>query len=329
MNSTSTPPPYIAAVVQAAPCGFDTPATLRKVAMWTASARDQKAQLVVFPEAFVGSYPYGVDFGTKIGLRTPEGRELFARLHRAAVEVPGPEVSELGEIAKENNCHLVIGVVERAAGTLYSSTLFFSPEGVLLGCRRKLNSVGVERYVWGRGDGSGIVVFPTPLGDIGAIMGCENYMPPLRMAMYSKNMNLYCAPTTDDSDVWPCSMRTVAMEGRSFVLSACQVLRRSDLPDSYPIVNESRPDELLIRGGSCIVDPLGVVLAEPKYEEECVLTAEIDMAKVARGKYDFDVVGHYARADIFQLEVTESPQISVRPVTQPMEAIGNAATRSK
>jgi len=316
MNNLGIPGPYTAAVVQAAPCGFDTQATLDRVAAWTSSAASQKARLVVFPEAFVGSYPYGIDFGTRIGLRTPEGREMFARFYRAAIEIPGPEVSELAAIAKANTCYLVIGAVERAAGTLYSSALHFSPEGQFLGSRRKLNSVGVERYVWGRGDGSGIAVFDTPIGNIGAIMGCENYMPPLRMAMYAQSMNLYCAPTTDDSDVWPCSMRTVAMEGRSFVLSACQVLRLADLPENYPIEDEAGAGDFLIRGGSCIVDPLGVVLAEPAYENECLLTAEIDMSKVARGKYDFDVVGHYARPDVFRLEVGASQQLAVRSVTQ-------------
>ena len=311
MEFEGEPGPYLAAVVQAAPCGFDNQATLDKVAKWTAKAKKVKARLVVFPEAFVGAYPFGNDFGTRIGLRTPEGRKNYAEYYRAAIKIPGPEVSALAEVAKENSCYLVIGVVERAGSTLYSSTIFFSPEGNLLGSRRKLMNSGVERYVWGQGDGTSLHVFPTSLGLLGAVIGGESYMPPLRMTLYSKGMNLYCAPTVDDSDVWASSMRTVALEGRCFVLSACQLLRRSDLPAGYTISDQVPDGEFLIRGGSCIVDPLGTVLAEPIFNRECLITATIDMTVVARAKYDFDVVGHYARSDIFRLEVNENRQIAV------------------
>jgi len=133
------------------------------------------------------------------------------------------------------------------------------------------------------------------------------------MAMYSKGVQLYCAPTADDRETWLPTMRHIALEGRCFVLSACQVLRRSDLPADIPNAISEAPQTLLMRGGSCIVDPAGKVLAGPVFEEETILCAELDLDEIARGKYDFDVAGHYARADVFQLSVDERPR---KPVVQ-------------
>src|SRR5690606_23926617 len=199
--------------IQAAPAIFDTPATLEKVGQWTDAARREGARLAVFPEAFLGSYPYGLDFGTRIGLRTPEGRELYRTFHEAAIEVPGPETAALGAVAKRHACHLVIGVVERDQGTLYSSALTFGADGTLLARRRKLSPLGVERYVWGRGDGSTLAVAETPIGRIGAVLGSESYMPPLHLALYAQSMNHFRATPVHDSDGWPSSMSTVETEG--------------------------------------------------------------------------------------------------------------------
>lgn len=128
-------------------------------------------------------------------------------------------------------------------------------------------------------------------------------MPLLRMAMYAQGIELYCAPTVDDRETWLSTMRHIACEGRCFVLSACQFLRRADCPPDYDAIQGHDPKTILIRGGSCIISPLGQILAGPSYDEECVLVADLDAADIARGKFDLDVVGHYARADVFQLHV--------------------------
>jgi len=126
-------------------------------------------------------------------------------------------------------------------------------------------------------------------------------------------VQLYCAPTADDRETWVPTMRHVALEGRCFVLTACQVLRRSDLPADIPNALGEAPQTVLMRGGSCIIDPAGKVLAGPVFEEEAILCAELDMDEIARGKYDFDVTGHYARPDVFQLSVNERPLKPVVP----------------
>jgi Predicted amidohydrolase len=290
-------PTFVASVVQAGPVQGDTPQTLGKVAELAADAARKGAKLVVFPEAFVGGYPKGTQFGTTLGIRTPEGREQFRQYFDGAIGVPGPATERLGQISAKHGVHLVIGVIEREGGTLYCTVLFFNPGGEPLGKHRKLTPTALERVIWGQGDGSTLSVFDTPLGKLGAVVCWENYMPLLRTAMYAKGIQLYCAPTVDDRDSWAPSMRHIACEGRCFVLSACQFLRQVD-----------RSDQVLIRGGSCIVSPFGELLAGPVFGEETILTAEIDPAEIIRGKFDLDVTGHYARPDVFQLRVNELPQ---------------------
>jgi nitrilase len=300
------------AVVQAAPVVFDRERTLKKVQALCVEAARQGARLVVFPEAFVSAYPRGLDFGAVVGSRTEAGREQYRRYWESSVDVPGPAVQTLGRIARSSKIYLVIGVIERDRGTLYCTVLFFSPEGAYLGKHRKIMPTASERLVWGFGDGSTMPVFDTPLGKIGAVICWENYLPLLRTAMYAKGIELYCAPTADPRDSWIASMRHIAVEGRCFVLSCNQFNRRRDFPSDYGASVGADPDAIVTRGGSCIVDPFGNFLAGPNTSDEVILTADIDRAQIVRGKFDLDVVGHYARPDIFQLQVDERAK---KPVT--------------
>lgn len=259
--------------------------------------------MIVFPEAFLGGYPKGMDFGTRVGMRSAEGRRWFRRYFDAAIDVPGPETEALAEAAKAHGAWIVIGVIERDGGTLYCTALMFSPEGELAGKHRKLMPTAMERIIWGFGDGSTMPVLDTPIGKLGAVICWENYMPLLRMAMYQKGIELYCAPTVDDREIWTSTMRHIGYEGRCFVMSACQFTTRGDYPPDYVTTIES---DILIRGGSVIVSPLGQVLAGPVYGEEAVLTADIDLGEIAEAKFDLDVAGHYSRPDVFSLRVNES-----------------------
>lgn len=312
-----------AAVVQAAPVGFDQTATLDKVRDLTASAAGEGAKLVVFPEAFVSAYPKGLDFGARIGMRSAAGRDDFRRYFDSAVDVPGPAVESLGQVARDNDVYLVVGVIERDGGTLYCTILFFDNEGIYLGKHRKLMPTAMERLVWGFGDGSTLPVFDTPFGRMGAVICWENYMPLLRMAMYGKGVQIYCAPTADDRDGWVASMRHIALEGRCFVLSCNQFTRRRDFPDDYDAIQGDEPETVISRGGSVIVSPLGELLAGPDYDGETVLSAELDLDEIARGKYDFDVAGHYARPDVFQLSVDERRRSPVLYSGEPADESGN------
>jgi nitrilase len=127
-------------------------------------------------------------------------------------------------------------------------------------------------------------------------------MPLARMAMYAQGIQIYCAPTVDDRETWIPTMRHIAREGRCFVLSSCQFLERADYPAKWIEATHDLPD-VPIRGGSCIVSPMGELLAGPVYDGEAIVVADLDVALLMEAKFDFDVVGHYARPDVFEFGV--------------------------
>ena len=311
MTSSEAESTVKVAVVQAGSVPFDTPACVAKAVRLIGEAAATGARVILFPEAFITGYPKGLNYGLVVGARDPVGREEFRLYLEAAIEVPGPETRELGKAAATHGSYVVIGVIERDGGTCYCTVLFFAPDGELLGKHRKLMPTALERMIWGFGDGSTLTAVDSPFGRIGSVICWENYMPMLRMAMYSKNVALYCAPTADDRDTWLPSMQHVAMEGRCFVLTACQFIRRKDFPATVRMSLGDSPDAVLMRGGSAIISPLGKVLAGPRFDGETILTASLDLHEIGRGKFDFDVAGHYSRPDVFQLIVNESPMRAV------------------
>ncbi|MBF8668231.1 carbon-nitrogen hydrolase family protein [Pseudomonas putida] len=283
--------------------------TLQAILSYEPQITASGARLVVMPEAVLGGYPKGEVFGTYLGFRTPEGREAFQRYYDNAIDVPGAETEELAGLAQRTGANLVVGVIERACNTLFCSALFFTPEDGLVAKHRKLMPTGTERLIWGQGDGSTLPVVDTSVGKLGAAICWENHMPLLRTAMYAKGVQVWCAPTVDERDVWQASMRHIAHEGRMFLVSACQVQPSPKaLGIDVPQWDAERP---LIRGNSIIVGPLGEVLAGPLQDEEGLLIANIDTDELVRARYDFDVVGHYARPDVFSLTVDERAKLTV------------------
>lgn len=301
---------FMVAVVQDSTRMFDTPAALHNVENWCRQAASAGAAIALFPEAYIGGYPKGIDFGLRLGMRLPEGRGIFRRYFDGAIEMGGPEQQQLSEIAKKYGLQLVLGVVERVGSTLHCAAWFFDRYGKLQGVHRKLMPTALERCVWGMADGSTMPVLDTPQGRLGAAICWENYMPLYRTHLYSKGIELYCAPTVDDRDQWQATIRHIALEGRCFVMSACQFLTRADMPEDLAPIQGDDPETILIRGGSAIVSPLGEFLAGPVYGEKKMLTVEIDRARLAEARFDMDVVGHYARPDIFTLVADETPRMA-------------------
>ncbi|MFH1935305.1 MAG: carbon-nitrogen hydrolase family protein [Pseudomonadota bacterium] len=304
------------AVVQASPILFNREATIEKTCRLIREAAEKDVKLILFPEAFIPAYPRGLSFGAVVGSRSSAGRLTWQRYWENAVDVPGPAVETIGEAVQEAGVYLAIGVIERdtqfSQGTLYCTLLYFGPDGMLLGKHRKLKPTGSERLIWGEGDGSTLTVLKTELGKIGGLICWENYMPLARMAMYSKGVEIYLAPTADARDSWQSTLRHIACEGRCFVLGCNQFVTKGMYPDDLEGLDEldEHPD-VICRGGSAIISPFGEVLAGPLYDQEGILFADLDLAEVARGKFDFDVVGHYARPDVFQLVVNERPLLPV------------------
>ncbi|XP_010514769.1 PREDICTED: nitrilase 2-like [Camelina sativa] len=308
-------------IVQASTVYNNTPATLDKAEKYIAEAASKGAELVLFPEAFIGGYPRGFRFGLAAGVHNEEGRDEFRKYHASAIKVPGPELDRLAELAGKNNLYLVVGAIEKDGYTLYCTALFFSPQGRFLGKHRKLMPTTMERCIWGQGDGSTIPVYDTPIGKLGAAICWENRMPLYRTALYAKGIEIYCAPTADGSKEWQSSMMHIALEGGCFVLSACQFCLRKDFPDHPDYLftdmdDNKEQDAIVSQGGSVIISPLGQVLAGPNFESEGLITADLDLGDIARAKLYFDAVGHYSRPDVLHLTVNEHPKKPVTFVTK-------------
>jgi nitrilase len=296
------------AVVQAAPVLFCREATVEKACGLIAEVATHGADLILFPEAYIPAYPRGLSFGTVVGSRSAEGRRTWQRYWANAVDVPGPATEALGCAAREAGAYLAIGVIERGPGAarsmLYCSLLYFGPDGRLLGVHRKLKPTGAERLIWGEGDGSGLIVLDTALGKVGGLICWENYMPLARTALYEQGVEIYLAPTADARETWQATLRHIACEGRCFVLGCNQYVTKAMYPADLPGIGDlADQPEVLCRGGSVIVSPLGELLAGPLYDREGILYAELDIGEIVRARFDFDVVGHYARPDVFQLNV--------------------------
>lgn len=291
------------AVVQATPALFDKNRTLNIVADWTKKVAQEGAQLVLFPEAFIPCYPRGLSFGAVVGSRKAEGREHWLKYNSESVVVPSTDTERLAQIAKEHQVYLIIGIIEKdQTSSLYCTMLYFSPDGKLMGKHRKLKPTGSERIIWGEGDGSDLHVFDTPFGKLGGLICWENYMPLARFALYQQNIQIYLAPTADHRESWTASMQHIACEGRCFVLGCNQYVEKSDYPEAFQAEITDQSD-IMSKGGSVIVDPLGNIIAGPLWDQEGILFADIDVEDTVRGKLDFDATGHYNRPDVFEFRV--------------------------
>jgi nitrilase len=302
----------VAAAVQASPVFLDRDATVDKARALISKAAGAGAGIVAFPETFVPTYP---DWVWRTRPWDDGASEWFARLLDQSVVVPGPATQALGAAARDAKAYVAIGVNERDGDstTIYNTYLYFGPDGKLLGKHRKLMPTGGERLVHGMGDGSTLFVTDTPYGRLGGLTCWENYMPLARAAMYAQGVDIYLAPTWDNSDTWIATMRHIAKEGRMFVLGINFCIRASDVPAGIPGRDEIYGDDSdwLSRGNTMIVGPEGEVLAGPLVEEEGILVAELDVDRARASRRQFDPVGHYARSDVFRLQVNTRPAPAV------------------
>lgn len=296
-------------LVQESPVFFNKEQTLDKLEDIVVKYAGQSCNLLVFPESFIPGYPRGFDFGTKIGSRTPEGKALYAEYYNNSISIDGPDMLRLTNISKANDMYLVVGITERQKenSSLYCSMVYISPTDGLLGVHRKIKPTGIERVIWAEADGSSLVTFQTKIGKLGGLICWENYMPLARMAMYQKGVEIYMAPTADSRPEWTTTMQQIALEGRCFVLGCNQYFTKSMYPKKYQEQVKKEPQELC-PGGSVVVSPQGKIIAGPLFGSAGVLMAELDLQEVIKGKMDFDVVGHYARHDIFTFKADNQPE---------------------
>jgi len=287
------------ACVQAEPVVLDKAATIEKLEGLVAEAAGEGAKLALFPETFIPLYPS--NRWARFLAGGGDGKTTFGRLARESLEVPGPDTERLGAIAREHSIRLAVGVNERAGGTLYNALLVFGPDGTLDIHHRKLMPTNHERLVWGLGDGGGLEAVETEIGRVGGLICWENFMPLARFSLYQSGIEIYLAPTAEDEETWQISIRHIARESRSFVLSCCVFQRASSYPDDVQLADG---DELLGRGGSAILAPDGSYLAGPLWDEEGILYAELDPKMLYEERQRFDAAGHYHRPDVLSLKVS-------------------------
>lgn len=296
-------------VVQDSPVFFDKEKTLQKTEEIIKKYAQEGCDLLVFPESFIPGYPRGFNFGATIGRRTEEGRKLYAQYAANSVDLESNDLTRLVKLSNQLGIYLVVGVTEKDAvsGSLFCSMIYISPSAGFLGVHRKIKPTGTERIVWNEAAGESLVTFNTKIGKLGGLICWENYMPLARMAMYQKGVEIYIAPTADSREEWISTMKHIALEGRCFVLGCNQYYTKSMYPEEFKeTVRDEK--EALCPGGSIIVSPLGKVIAGPIFGKADVLIAELDLEEVSKSKLDFDVIGHYARNDIFNLNVVGQPE---------------------
>lgn len=287
------------ACVQAEPVIFDRAGTIDKMEQLVGEVAANGARLALFPEAFIPVYPS--NRWARFLAGWGDSTAVFAKLARESITVPGPDSDRLAEMARSNGLWLAVGANELERGTIYNALLVYSPQGELALHHRKLMPTNHERLVWGLGDGAGLETVATEFGAVGGLICWENLMPLARAALYQSHVEIYLAPTADDTEQWHDSIRHIARESRAFVLSCCVFQRASSYPDDVPL---AQGDDLIGRGGSAIVAPTGDYLAGPLWDEEGILIADLEPELLYAERQRFDAAGHYSRPDVLRLEVT-------------------------
>jgi len=302
---------YRVAAVQSTPVFLDRDATVEKTCSLIARAAGEGARLIAFPEVWIPGYPVWLSGAPSAVLWGHEpARKAFRRLVANAITIPSADVTRIGAAARAANAYVVIGVHELSGGTLYCSQLFFGPTGELLGVHRKLKPTYDERLIWGQGDGDGLIVLDTELGKLGGLLCWEHWMPLTRQAMHEQTELLHVASWPDVNETHQIASRHYAFEGRTFVLAVGTVLRKRDLPTDLELLREipGEPDDLIQRGGTAIIGPDGEYLAGPVWDEEAIITTEIDPGLAVEERLTFDAAGHYNRPDVFNFRVNRGPR---------------------
>lgn len=296
------------AVIQAAPVMFDKAACTKKAITYIEEAANKEVDLIVFPELFIPGYPYGMTFGFTVGSRNPKGRLDWKMYYDNSILVPGPETELLSAAAKKAKAYVSIGISEREPlnGTLYNSNIIFDPQGEIVSVHRKLKPTGAERVVWGDADKGYFPVVDSPWGVMGSMICWESYMPLARVALYEKGLTIYISPNTNDNEEWQATIRHIAIEGHCYFINCDMFFTKEMYPKDLHMPEEiEKLNDIVCRGGSCIVDPYGHYETEPVWDKEEIIYAELDMNKVVSSRMEFDATGHYARPDVLELKVND------------------------
>ena len=302
------------AIAQIAPVWLNKKLTIKKIEAAIKEAAAQKAQLVCFGETLLPGYPFWLQLTDGARFNNNMQKEIFAHYLKEAVSIDKGDLKTICALAKKSQIAIYIGCAEKAADrgghSIYCSLLYIDALGIIQSIHRKLMPTYEERLAWSIGDGNGLQVHTLGSFTVGGLNCWENWMPLARTALYAQGQNLHVA-------VWPGSMRNtvdltrhIALENRMYVLSASGLMRKKDIPHSVPHhkLIKQQSGEILSNGGSCIAAPDGSWVIEPITDKEIVVTATIDMSEVRKERQNFDPSGHYARPDVFELNVNTKRQ---------------------
>ncbi|MEJ2181568.1 MAG: carbon-nitrogen hydrolase family protein [Gammaproteobacteria bacterium] len=301
------------AVVQQPPVVLDKQKTIQNAVALTDEAAGNDAKLIIFPEAYIPGYPAWI-WRLRPGGDWGLSEEIHARLLDNSVNLESDDMVPLYDAAKKHQVTIMCGMNERESNlsqaTLYNTVVTIGTDGQLLNRHRKLMPTNPERMVWGFGDASGLKAVDTPCGRVGALICWENYMPLARYALYAQGVEIYVAPTYDSGDGWIGSLQHIAREACCWVVGSGTVLKASDIPKDFPDRESLYPDqdEWVNPGDSVVIAPGGEIVAGPLRNEQSILYAEVDSKQVGNARRTLDIVGHYARPDIFTLQVNSQPQ---------------------
>jgi len=292
------------AAAQLTPVFLNKEKTIDKACNIISEAGKNGAKLIVFPEAFISGYPDWVWLYPPH--KSKELNNLYVMLVKNAVSIPDNATDRLCKAAKQSKINVVMGMNERNIETsnssLYNSILFIDDNGKMIGKHRKLMPTNCERLIWTQGNGSSLKSYKTSAGKLGGLICWENFIPLARNAIYESGTQILVSPTWDKGDDWLGSMQYIAREGGLFVISCCMTLHIDDLPEELKEIYPKNK-EWISTGNSCIIDPVGKIIAGPIDSKEIIIYADIDLNEIISAKRKFDVVGHYARPDIFNFSV--------------------------
>lgn len=292
------------AAAQLTPVFLNREKTIDKACEAIAEAGKNGAKLIVFPEAFISGYPDWVWLYPPH--KSKELGDLYVKLVESAVSIPDSATERLCKAAKSANINLVMGMNERNTETsnasLYNTILFIDENGEILGKHRKLMPTNCERLIWAQGNGITLKSYDTSIGKIAGLICWENFMPLARNAIYESGAQILASPTWDKGPDWLGSMQHIAREGGLFVVSNCMTLHINDLPEELKSIYPEGK-EWISKGLSCIINPKGEIISGPLDSKEGILYADIDIHEIIAAKRRFDVVGHYARPDVFNFSI--------------------------
>jgi nitrilase len=308
------------AAAQIAPVWLDRERTLTKVNKWIGKAVDRKCDLVAFGEALVPGYPWWIEHTGGASFNSRMQKELHAHYLDQAVDIERGDLDATCALAKKRRITVVLGTIERprdrGGHSIYCSLVVINAEGEIASVHRKLMPTYEERLSWSPGDGHGLRTHRVGAFTLGALNCWENWMPLARASLYAQGEDLHVA-------VWPGSdfntrdvTRFAAREGRSYVVAAVGLMRRSDIGAHVPhaaAIRRAVP-AVLGNGGSGICGPDAEWIVPPVVGKESLVVAKIDHARVREERQNFDAAGHYGRPDVTHLTVDRRRQKLVSTV---------------